>query len=340
MIKTVIMPKQGLQMTEGVIIKWFYSVGDKVTANKPLFQMETDKLTIDIDSQFDGILLKIIHGEGETIPITEPIAYIGDEGDNISYIVLPETDLKAADNKLVFASPRAKKTAAERGINYKTLKGSGYSGIIIERDVLCAKPAEEKKPASPEVKRLDAASVRAQAYHKVKVDMSGVSKFCDILRAGGVNAGTFTVTAFAAVKALSHYLHLNADDVNISLGVIMPCDDEYKKTDIKNAERMSLIELSDSMNNAETQDGSVFAVADYGIFSMEESFIPLRQPLCAVLTAGAVSDIPTVSDGAVIIRPMMTLMLTYDYNKINDVYASKYLQHVKLLLENPNLLLI
>jgi pyruvate/2-oxoglutarate dehydrogenase complex dihydrolipoamide acyltransferase (E2) component len=81
MINTVIMPKQGLQMTEGVITKWFYTVGDTVKANKPLFQMETDKLTIDIDSQFDGILLGIIHDEGETVLITEPIAYIGSEGD-------------------------------------------------------------------------------------------------------------------------------------------------------------------------------------------------------------------------------------------------------------------
>jgi pyruvate dehydrogenase E2 component (dihydrolipoamide acetyltransferase) len=338
MINTVIMPKQGLQMTEGVITKWFYTVGDTVKANKPLFQMETDKLTIDIDSQFDGILLGIIHDEGETVLITEPIAYIGSEGDYNLNIDLPE--LKAVSDKHVFASPRAKKTAAERGIDYKTLKGSGYNGIIIERDVLSAKHAEEKKAAPPEVKRPVTSYITAQAYHKVKTDMSGISKLCDILKAGGVNAGIFNVTAFAAVKALSLYPHLNADRADITLGVILPRDDGNKETDIENAEHMSLNELSDSMNNAETQTGSVFAVADYGIFGTDESFAALRRPLCALLTAGAVSDTPAVSDGTVVIRPMMTLMLTYDINIINDVYASKYLRHVKLLLENPNLLLI
>ena len=49
MVNNVIMPKQGLQMTEGVIIKWYYSEGETVKAGTPLFSMETDKLTIDID---------------------------------------------------------------------------------------------------------------------------------------------------------------------------------------------------------------------------------------------------------------------------------------------------
>lgn len=87
MATKVIMPKQGLQMTEGTILKWLYSEGDKVEAGKPLFEMETDKLTIEIEAPATGTLLKIVKGEGETVPITELIGVIGEEGEDISDII-------------------------------------------------------------------------------------------------------------------------------------------------------------------------------------------------------------------------------------------------------------
>ena len=89
MANIVIMPKQGLQMTEGLITKWLKNVGDTVKEGEPLFEMETDKLTITIDSSFTGTLLKIIRGEGEEVPITEPIALIGNPGDSTSGFTAP-----------------------------------------------------------------------------------------------------------------------------------------------------------------------------------------------------------------------------------------------------------
>src|SRR6056297_1604492 len=84
MANIVIMPKQGLQMKEGTIMKWLVKEGDKAVEGKPLFEMETDKLTIVIDSTFTGVMLKIIKGEGEVVPITQPIAVIGEAGEDIS----------------------------------------------------------------------------------------------------------------------------------------------------------------------------------------------------------------------------------------------------------------
>lgn len=77
MPEIVIMPKQGLQMTEGTIRRWFVAEGSTVKKGEPLFEVETDKLVISIDAEHDGLLLKILHGEGDVVPITEPIAVIG-----------------------------------------------------------------------------------------------------------------------------------------------------------------------------------------------------------------------------------------------------------------------
>jgi len=84
MAKEVIMPKQGLQMTEGTILQWFYSEGDAVKEGEPLFEIETDKLTIEIESPATGTLLKIIRQVDEVVPITEIIGVIGEKGEDIS----------------------------------------------------------------------------------------------------------------------------------------------------------------------------------------------------------------------------------------------------------------
>lgn len=87
MATRVQMPKQGLQMTEGNIIQWFYAEGDSVEEDKPLFEMETDKLTIEIDAPASGTLLKIVRPAGDVVPITELIAVIGEPGEDISDIL-------------------------------------------------------------------------------------------------------------------------------------------------------------------------------------------------------------------------------------------------------------
>ena len=83
MAEKIIMPKQGLQMTEGTILEWLIKEGGTVTAGQPLFEMETDKLTITIDAPVEGSLLKIVHPAGDTVPITTVIAYIGQPGEAV-----------------------------------------------------------------------------------------------------------------------------------------------------------------------------------------------------------------------------------------------------------------
>ena len=71
MATVVIMPKQGLMMEEGTLTQWLKKEGETVTAGEPLFEMETDKLTITMDAEASGTLLKIIHPEGDVVPITQ-----------------------------------------------------------------------------------------------------------------------------------------------------------------------------------------------------------------------------------------------------------------------------
>ena len=74
-------------MTEGTILTWIVKEGETCEEGKPLFEMETDKLTITMDAPASGTLLKIIHGEGDEVPITHTIAVIGEPGEDISALV-------------------------------------------------------------------------------------------------------------------------------------------------------------------------------------------------------------------------------------------------------------
>jgi len=155
MATKVILPKQGLQMTEGTITKWLIKEGQKVKIEEPLFEMETDKLNIEIISPATGTLLKIIRGEGQVVPITKIIAVIGEPGEDISEF-LPEAgqtaqtenkpaallmkrdeaaQVKEARPDRIFITPRAKALAAERDINITDIDGSGPDNLIIEKDI-------------------------------------------------------------------------------------------------------------------------------------------------------------------------------------------------------------
>lgn len=110
MAEKVIMPKQGLQMTEGTILTWLVKEGETCEEGKPLFEMETDKLTITMDAPASGTLLKIVRGEGEVVPITELIAVIGDPGEDISAI-LSESAGSSAASAQAEAAPAAGSSA-------------------------------------------------------------------------------------------------------------------------------------------------------------------------------------------------------------------------------------
>lgn len=150
MAEKVIMPKQGLQMTEGTITDWFAEEGETVTEGQPLFEIETDKLTITIDANYSGTLLKILRHEGEVVPVAETIAIIGEPGEDYLYL-LENTEISSespgqkydqvvetkttVDARLI-STPRARLKAEELKVDWTVVPGTGPDGLITEKDVL------------------------------------------------------------------------------------------------------------------------------------------------------------------------------------------------------------
>lgn len=171
MAQEVKMPQLGLTMEEGTIETWHKKEGDKVAKGEILLEIATDKITSEIESEFDGVVLKLIAAEGEDVPVQGVIAIIGEEGEQVdtgSKPAYPIEESKVQESIREVAvksetlapvtsaggrvkiSPLAKKTAEKMGIDYTSLAGSGPGGRIIQQDVLDAKDKvvvkEEKAP--------------------------------------------------------------------------------------------------------------------------------------------------------------------------------------------------
>lgn len=75
----VIMPKLGMTMKKGTVIEWKKKAGDKVKKDEVIGVIESEKITSDLNAPQDGILKKILHNEGDEVPVAEPIAIIETE---------------------------------------------------------------------------------------------------------------------------------------------------------------------------------------------------------------------------------------------------------------------
>ena len=132
MATEIIMPKAGIDMTEGQIIKWNKKEGDKVETGEILLEIMTDKTSMELEAEDSGYLIKIIKGDGETVPVTEVIGYIGAEGEvapeGISRDVV-ETSENVSDKKE--KEPIKEREIEERNTAVKSEKGEDEFDVVV-----------------------------------------------------------------------------------------------------------------------------------------------------------------------------------------------------------------
>jgi pyruvate dehydrogenase E2 component (dihydrolipoamide acetyltransferase) len=168
----VVMPKLGLNMSEGRLLEWLKKEGDLVKRGDPLFIVETDKVTTESEAQVSGVLDKILIPAGDTVPVRTVVAHIlaeGEQQETISNLPLqaalnPGTILekpgetmtrrRAEGSGKVLASPVAKRMAKEHGIDLATVKGSGPEGRIVQEDIERALQNKQKGPTQPVSEKL------------------------------------------------------------------------------------------------------------------------------------------------------------------------------------------
>ena len=132
MATEIIMPKAGIDMTEGQIIKWNKKEGDKVETGEILLEIMTDKTSMELEAEDSGYLIKIIKGDGETVPVTEVIGYIGTEGEVAPEGIskdAAETSENVSDKKEM--EPIKEREIEERNTAVKSEKGEDEFDVVV-----------------------------------------------------------------------------------------------------------------------------------------------------------------------------------------------------------------
>ena len=149
----IIMPKAGMSMEEGTIVKWLVEEGDEIKEGDPIVEILTDKVNMEVEAESSGFLIKKVRFEDEVLPVFTVIGYIGEKGETVSEEVKEKTEDKKPEkketeensvffnksltqpDKLNRATPAARKKARENSLSLGEIEGSGPKGRIQLYDV-------------------------------------------------------------------------------------------------------------------------------------------------------------------------------------------------------------
>lgn len=188
----ILMPQAGQSMEEGTLVKWRVAVGTAIKKGDIIFEIETDKATMEVEATASGRLARIVLNEGQTLKVLEPVAYLANLDMDVDAFLArggaaPATSAAVAsppaasatadasassspapamagDGSRIKASPAARKIAGERGIDLSSVAaGTGPGGRILSTDLPAAAVASATIPAAPVARPAPPPSVPAPA---------------------------------------------------------------------------------------------------------------------------------------------------------------------------------
>jgi len=240
------LPRLGQGMESGTIVKWLKNEGDRVEKGEPLYELDTDKVTQEVEAEASGVLLRIAVSEGE-VPVGRTIAVIGEQGEEVPEVAAEEP-VEAEPEEApapshgngrpeepavvqttggrVKASPLARRIARERGVDLAALRGTGPEGRIVAEDVERAEavPAPVVAPVpTGEVERRELTGTRKTIARRLteawqipvfqlqaSADMTRVSSLVARLREEGTKVTITDVLTKVCAAGLLRHREVNA----------------------------------------------------------------------------------------------------------------------------------
>ncbi len=396
------LPRLGQGMEAGTIVRWLKQEGDQVEKGEPLYELDTDKVTQEVEADASGTLLKILAKEGEEIEVGKRIAVIGEEGEEVAPEVdereqeegsparareqerergleasaeEPEAEVKEparTNGGRVKASPLARRIARERGIDLRTLTGTGPEGRVVAEDVerAAATPAHATVGAAPleaEVQKLSSLrrtiarrlteAWEAPAFQiTMSADMTRALALRERLREEKVTV-TDVLTKLCAIALLRHRevnAHFADEELRLfpsaHIGLAVATERGLLVPVLRECERKSLVQLAaergelvararEGKLSQDDIEGGTFTISNLGMYGVEQFVAVLNPPQAAILAVGAIEERAVAEEGELFVEPMMSMTLTCDHRAVDGAKAAEFLREVKTLLEEPGLAL-
>lgn len=409
MATEIVMPKLGLTMESGAISAWLVEEGQEVQKGQALLEIATDKVTMEVEAQADGILRKILVPPGEEVPVSTTIGVIAAADEDIgSYSAAAPSDpppAAAASSTPVTpapaaassstptapppapsadsdgrrphkTSPKARKIAAEHGLDLSGISGSGPAGRIVSADVLALVERVQLAPAAAPVpaaegrvelsraeqvagERLTASYQQIPHIH-LSMDVSAVwlqqfrtgyelegkkISFNDLI----VKATARTLSEFPRVNSLEEGGHFRyASEINVGIavaaeqGLVVPV---LRAAAEKTIEEIALegTRLIDAARRGQLRPddmlGGTFTISNLGMFGVSRFTAIINPPQVAILAVGAIENRVVASGAdAFAVRPQLTLTLAADHRVVDGALGARFLARLKEVLETPGLL--
>ena len=407
MATEIVMPKLGLTMESGAISAWLVEEGQEVQKGQALLEIATDKVTMEVEAQADGILRKILVPPGEEVPVSTTIGVIAAADEDIgSYsAAAPSDPPPAASSPTPSAptpaaasptpasppptpsadsdgrrphktSPKARKIAAEHGLDLSGIRGSGPAGRIVSADVLALVERVQPAPAAAPVpaaegrvelsraeqvagERLTASYQQIPHIH-LSMDVSAVwlqqfrtgyelegkkISFNDLI----VKATARTLSEFPRVNSLEEGGHFRyASEINVGIavaaeqGLVVPV---LRAAAEKTIEEIALegTRLIDAARRGQLRPddmlGGTFTISNLGMFGVSRFTAIINPPQVAILAVGAIENRVVASGAdAFAVRPQLTLTLAADHRVVDGALGARFLARLKEVLETPGLL--
>lgn len=360
-------------MEQGVFVGWLKAEGAEVRAGEPLFTLESEKATEDIEGFDDGVLHIVAGGpnKGDVVPVGTVIGFVLQPGEPIPTETKPSP--APQPNAPIFAaasspptpgtprdrpagSPRARRTATKLGIDWRKAIPSGRSGRIRERDVLAltAAPGASLRRIIAE-RMVTSHRSTAPVTLTTTTDATALVKLREQEKSNGGLVPSYT-DLFIKLSALALEKHpvLNSrwederivSSEGIHIGIAVDTDAGLVVPVVRDVLRLSLQELSNRTRDlierarqgklsASAFQGGTFTVTSLGAFGID-AFTPiLHYPQCAILGIGRIRRVPVVLDERIVLGEQVTLSLTFDHRITDGAPAARFLQTLSALLENP-----
>ena len=412
------MPKLGMDMTEGTIVKWLKNPGETVQRGEPLAEIETDKSAVEVESPSTGVLLTRYYEEGACLPCGTILAAIGQDGEAApenpqlrgdactsspgQEEKVPKTASAVAEyanasseavtqqssNELKLgaprhrASPRARRLAEKNDVDLSLLSGTGPGGRIVAADVsgYLSKQGGNQKPVTVRrhvefvaplngirkvtAKRMyQSTSQTAQANHRTDVNMSAAIDFREQVngrwKESEIKISFLDILVAACAKALIEHPQANASlredglhtfnyaNVGIAVdterGLVVPVladADCLPLQEISKRSRELIEKAREGRLTPAEMSGGTFTISNLGVYEIDSFTAILNPPESCILAVGRIVNRVVPEGEKIVVRPMVTLSLTYDHQVLDGAPAARFLCRIKEYLEHPIWLLI
>jgi len=372
-------PPLGESVTEATIAKWHKKPGDSVKVDELLAELETEKVTLEVNAPQSGTITELKVAEGDSVEVGALIALM--EAGSGAAASAPKKDAPKAQapepkkESVPAYSPAAQKIAAEKGAYPES--GSGKDGRVTKGDVLAHGSAPKKQDNAPREERVRMTKLRQKIAQRLKesqntaailttfneIDMSAVMKLRKqyqdkFVEKYGVKLGFMSFFTKAAIYALQEIPAVNAEiqgdeivykkychvgvAVGTPQGLVVPVLRDAQDLNFAEIEQ-TIAEYGKKARNGklsmDDMSGGTFTISNGGVYGSLLSTPIINPPQTGILGLHKIQDRPMAENGQVVIRPMMYVALSYDHRLIDGSEAVTFLVKVKEAMEDPQRLL-